>query len=174
MPNPDAYHFPLPPGDDPSCHAVDGCPAGGYSFLRHHHNKRWPAKNPVRDAIQPDVGLRRDRSSLVANDDSLGPATGSVFAFHQTPVDAESGRSRFCLASEFTLATLIDPFTRPTRTPVDTANGGSGSSFPSGSTFAPRTTRLVAMPQLVAPLEDVRFRARRRASGSFRGGGFRS
>ena len=52
-------------------------------FLGLHHVTRWPATRPVRDAIHPDVGLRMDLSSVVANGDSLGPATGPAFAFHE-------------------------------------------------------------------------------------------
>ena len=61
----DCYDFPLPTGDDPPCHAFDGCPAGGSSFLRRHHDTRWPHGSPVRDAIHPDLAPRANPSGPV-------------------------------------------------------------------------------------------------------------
>jgi hypothetical protein len=74
------YDFPLPPGDDPPCHVVDGCPAGGCSYVSIMLHDR-PAQDQNRGHL--DGPVRRDElPGFVAIADSLGPATGPVFAGH--------------------------------------------------------------------------------------------
>ena len=77
----DGYDLPLPLEDDPPCHAVDGCPAGGCSYVS-IMIYGGPRGSPVSRAINFDVVPRVDPSRRVAVGDSVGPAAGPVAAVH--------------------------------------------------------------------------------------------
>jgi hypothetical protein len=105
----DCYDFPLPTGDDAPCHVADGCPAGGCSFLRRHHDTRWPRPGPVADVIHPDVGRRIEPFSPWPAAIQLALLPDRLPRFIQTPVDAAYG----CFGSSSPSRLTFD--TRPVR-----------------------------------------------------------
>ena len=99
----------MPTGDDAPCHVADGCPAGGCSFLRRHHDTRWPRPGPVADVIHPDVGRRIEPFSPWPAAIQLALLPDRLPRFIQTPVDAAYG----CFGSSSPSRLTFD--TRPVR-----------------------------------------------------------